>query len=144
MRNNKSNRGVESIVAALLLIVITVFAFGLVYGVYSSWISNQRGSTMLEMQERISVEDVRFSSNITAALYVVNVGRSDVTISNITINGNGANSTITSSNNSAVPGISIWVNVNYTAVFTTGTTYNFNLLTARGTHAETSATYTGV
>ena len=135
MRNNKFNRGVEPIIGALLLIVITVFAFGLVYGVYSSWISNQRGSTMLQMQERISVEDVRFSSSTTATLYVSNIGAADVNISSITIN--DVSSTITSSNNYAVPGISISVTVTYPE-FISETTYTFKVITARGSTAESN------
>ena len=138
----RSRCGVAAVISTMLLLVIVVAAFSLVYGAYFSWVSAQQSGPLLQMQERISVEDVRFSSNTTATLCVFNVGTADVTISSIEIN--GGSSTITSSNNYAVPGISIQVTVTCPFEFTTGTTYNFNLLTARGTHAETSATYTGV
>ena len=138
----RSRCGVAAVISTMLLLVIVVAAFSLVYGAYFSWVSAQQSGPLLQMQERISVEDVRFSSNTTATLCVFNVGTADVTISSIEIN--GGSSTITSSSNSAVPGISIWVNVDYPAGFTSGSTYTFKVITARGTNTETSATYTGV
>ena len=129
--------GVESIISALRPTVIKVVAFGLVYGAISSWISNQRGSAMLEMRERISIEDARFSSNTTAAFCVSYVGEVQVADDQIQIN--GSSSMITYSSFSAVPRFRLWVDVAYLAGFASGSAYTFKVFTAGGTNAGTFA-----
>ena len=67
MNMKGSHRGVETIISAMIQIVIMVAAFSLAYGAYFSWVSTQRRGSMMQMQERMVVEAVRFQSSTTAS-----------------------------------------------------------------------------
>lgn len=135
---DKRNGGVESVIAALILVVIVVTAFGIAYGAYSSWIGAQRQGSLPQMQERLSIEDVRFNSTTTAALFITNVGKVDLKVTSIEIDG-----TATQTNVTLMPGSSELVNATYPTEFIPGETYAFRVMTDRGTSAEASAKYTG-
>ncbi len=134
MRLIKCNRGVAPIVSTLLLIVITIFAFTLVYGAYNSWISFQRDNSLLQMQERVIIEAFRFNSDDSASVFVFNVGESQVTINQITVN--GSSTVITPPSLSIMPGSVSWINMSYYS-FPLGNVYALKVITERGTVVET-------
>ena len=132
--------GVEPIISALRPTMIKVVAFGLVYEAISSWISTQYDGSLLGMKERVVVEAVRFNwdSSNAASYYVFNVWEAYGGDDQIQIN--GSSSMITYSILSAVVGLRLWVDVAYSAGFTSGSTYTFKVTTVRGTNTGTSAT----
>ncbi len=136
MRPSKDS-GVAPVIGTLLLVVITVSAFGLAYGAYSSWINTQRVGSMVQMQERVNVEVVWFTSSTTASLYISNIGDSEVTITQVHIN--GGSTTIDPASLSIMPGSSSWVEVTWSGTFIIGSEYSFSVITNRGTIAETFA-----
>ncbi len=77
-------KGVSPIISALLLIVITVAAFGSLYAVTLNWIGNQRNTTVKTMREDVIFEDVWFrtlnGSRSLVSIYLWNAGDVDVTI----------------------------------------------------------------
>ncbi len=82
--------GVAPIVASMLLISITVFAFTVVWGVTISYLSNQRFGPLQQMRERIIVEDVYFFENSTGkylGVYARNSGKVALVVQDIGVNG---------------------------------------------------------
>jgi hypothetical protein len=136
---DRKNRGAESIIGALILIVITVFAFGIAYAAYNSWTNAQRNGTLLELQERVSLENIRFSTNTSASIFVANLGKVEITINCIEING-----AVVSSNVTIPKDGSQTINVTYAVGFVPGETYAFKVTSSKGTVATASARYTGV
>ena len=132
-----SHRGVETIISTMIQIVILVFAFSLAYGAYFSWVSTQRRGSTMQMQERMAVEALWFQSSTTASIYVSNVGKSDVNIDEVKVN--GVSCTISPTSLSIVPTHGGWITVTYTGGFVSGTTYTFTVITERGTSLETLA-----
>lgn len=133
---DKNNRGVAPIISALILIVITVFAFGLVYGAYVSWINVQRGDSLMYMKERVVVEAVKFdwSTADIASLYLFNVGNSHVKITQVTVNGSSTD--IVPDNLLIMPGHGSWINVRYSNEFSSGNVYAYIVISERGVVAE--------
>ncbi len=138
--NNKS--GVSPVIATLLLMVITVVAFGIAYGAYSSWIATQRNSALPEMQERISIEAAIFNSENNVTLVIRNIGASQVTIDRVFIN--EISSTITSSNLTFHPSEDIRLNLIYPAEFVKNQVYTFNIYSTRGTSSSAGFSYSGI
>jgi len=132
-----SHRGVETIISAMIQIVIVVAAFSLAYGAYFSWASTQRRGLLMQMQERMVVEAVWFRSSTMASIYVSNVGESDVNIDEVKVN--GVSCTINPTSLSIVPTQGGWLHVTYTGGFVSGTTYTFTVITERETSLETLA-----
>ena len=66
-------RGVSPVISALLLVVIVTFAFSYVAVSTQSWIVGQRRENLMEIQERLVIEDIWFR--------VVNGERSLITVS---------------------------------------------------------------
>lgn len=137
MNMKGSHRGVETIISAMLQIVIMVAAFSLAYGAYFSWVSTQRRGSTMQMQERMVVEAVWFQSSTTASIYVSNVGKSDVNIDEVRVN--GVSCTISTTSLSIVPTHGGWITVTYTGGFVSEITYTFTIITERGTSLETLA-----
>jgi len=139
MRVFKKSRGVEPIISALLLLVLTIFAFSITYMATTTWVSSQRVGPLLSLQERLVIEDVWFKTNATGkfiCVYTRNVGKVDVEIYSMRVD------------RSVPPGIAPkklfleirsggWMNASFNWVV--GTTYMVEVLTDRGSVMTTYA-----
>lgn len=146
LRFKKINgRGVEPIIAALLMLVITVFAFSLTYMATNTWISAQRSGPMMRLQERLVFEDVWFMTNATVmtnatgkyvCVYIRNIGKVEVTLYNLLIG--GATYPYAPQRLTLPIGFGGWMNATFP--WTVGTTYEVKVMTDRGGEMSTYAT----
>lgn len=135
---NKGNRGVEPIIASLLMLVITVAAFSIVYGVTNSWISTQRSGTLTQIQERLTIEDFWFKTGGYICVYIRNTGTVEATINQMQVNGTTysytpSSLTLTPSGSSSGG----WMNA--TIAWTAGRTYEIKITTDNGSAITTNA-----
>ncbi|MCD6465084.1 hypothetical protein J7L27_01800 [Candidatus Bathyarchaeota archaeon] len=127
--------GVSPIISILILLATTIATFSIAYGIYSGWIDIQRNTSFMQMRERLAVEAIWFRSENNVSLYISNVGKVDLTISSIIINGREVD--ITLNRSYIAPGEGDWVNASYPSGFVNGETYHFVIITKRGTVYET-------
>lgn len=140
LRFKTGDRGLEPIISALLMVVITVSAFSIAYMGTTAWIKNQKEGPLMRMQERLTVEDVWFKVDGTGKKYVCvylrNVGKIEVILYDIMID--GIHITERTPAKLTLPlELGGWM----TAVFpwTAGQTYEVKLLTDRGGEVITYA-----
>lgn len=141
MRLSRSSRGIEPIIASLLMLVITVASFSIVYTATSSWISTQRGGTLTQAQERIVMEDIWFKRNSTGGyicVYVRNTGTVATTLNGLQVNGTtypyAPSSLLLAPSGSSS---SRWMNT--TISWTAGRTYEISISTEKGSRFTTDA-----
>lgn len=79
-------RAVSPIVADLLMVVITVAAFGLTMMSTNQWISLQRTNQMQMIKERLLLEDAWFISGGKVNLTVTNIGLIELKVQWVQIN----------------------------------------------------------
>jgi flagellin-like protein len=85
-RFRNGRRGISPIVSSLLMLLTTVIAFGMVLGYANNFMSAQRANTLATIRERLVVEDIWFHLNNSITVYVTNVGKVPVEITEIFIN----------------------------------------------------------
>jgi len=133
-------RGVSPIVADLMLLVITVAAFSLMYGTSNQWISLQRVNQMQTITERLVIEDAWFRSatpkyvNIT----MTNVGRIDLEVKYVQINGVSCTVLNSSDGSGVFPEVEIQETkyMNVYLDWATGQDYTITVTTDRGNSFE--------
>lgn len=144
MKRFKGNRGVSEIIAALLMIVITIAAFSLVIMTTNTWITAQRFGPILAMQERLTIETVWFNTNATGkyiCIYSRNVGKVELSIYSLRVNnvypsGKAPTQLI-------LPiGLAGWMNATYN--WSVDETYKVELFTDRGSVMVTYASPTAL
>ena len=138
-----NDRGVEPIISALLMLVITVFAFSIIYMVTNTWISSQREGPLLRLQERLIIEDVWFMTNTTGkyvCVYIRNIGKIEVSLYSLLIA--GVTYPYAPKRLTLPIGFGGWMNATVTGtnIWTIGQTYEIKVLTDRGGEMSTYAT----
>jgi hypothetical protein len=129
----------QEAISAMLLIVITVAAFGIVWQATQSWVTQQREVSFQRMRERALIEHIMFISENgekKLAVYVFNYGDVSFIIDRLIVNGSILTTT-TPSELTLAPQGSGWINATYP--WLGGKVYEIKVQTRRGYEVGTFA-----
>jgi len=132
----QAKRGISPIVSALLMLLITVIAFGTVLGYVNNFISAQRDNTLATIRERLVVEDIWFHLNNTISIYVANVGTVPLQITEVRVN----NENVDINPSPLKLSRSELGEARFSYSWISGSEYDFTIITEGGYHIEVSAT----
>jgi flagellin-like protein len=147
-RNRNAKRGIEPIVAAILLIVITVVAAVLLYMWFSGYLTATTGRvSSMSSPEEFQVVAVSLSASNGLNAYVQNTGSTTITITGIYILNATTNSLICGNTTSTrlpattiSPGQTAQITATFpTSCITPDTSYLVKFVTAEGTQYTVSA-----
>ncbi|KUO81755.1 MAG: hypothetical protein AT718_06270 [Vulcanisaeta sp. JCHS_4] len=143
-RNRNAKRGIEPIVAAILLIVITVVAAVLLYMWFSGYLTATTGKvSSMTSPEEFQVVAANLSKSSGLSAYVQNTGSTTITITGVYILNATTDSLICGNTSLAAPPISPGQTTQITATFsgctiTSGRSYLVKFVTAEGTQYTVS------
>ncbi|MFQ6076691.1 MAG: archaellin/type IV pilin N-terminal domain-containing protein [Candidatus Bathyarchaeia archaeon] len=141
-RRYAGKRAVSPVIAALIMIVITIAAFSLLYGAMDNWLRAQRAGPLMGLQERLVIEDVWFRTSggvrTLTSVYVRNIGKVSVEIVSVKID--DVYYPMTPKPLTLTSGVGAQMNVTFSKIWSPGTTYEIILLTDRGGEFTTHAT----
>jgi len=143
-RNRNAKRGIEPIVAAILLIVITVVAAVLLYMWFSGYLTATTGKvSSMTSPEEFQVVAANLSKSNGLSAYVQNTGSTTITITGVYILNATTDSLICGNTSLAAPPISPGQTTQITATFsgctiTSGRSYLVKFVTAEGTQYTVS------
>jgi len=137
----RNRRGVEAAISAILMLVITVFAFTIVVASTLGYVNWQRTGPLMKLQERLSIEEVWFNSNSSGkyvSVYIRNTGINEIKLLSVQVLlGGGVVASyypVLPSGESApitVPiGLGTWMNVTYS--WSAMQTYGIKVMTEKG------------
>jgi len=145
-RNRNAKRGIEPIVAAILLIVITVVAAVLLYMWFSGYLTATTGRvSSMSSPEEFQVVAVSLSASKGLSAYVQNTGSTKITITGVYILNSTTNSLVCSvpiSSTSISPGSTVDVtnssNFFSSCGLSVGQSYLIKFVTTEGTQYTVS------
>jgi len=138
-RNRNAKRGIEPIVAAILLIVITVVAAVLLYMWFSGYLTATTGSvSSMSSPEEFQVVAANLSKSSGLRAYIQNTGSTTITITSVYILNPTTNSlmcNVTITQVQILPGQIALITGKIPAVctITSGTSYPVMFVTTKGT-----------
>jgi len=132
----EAKRGISPIVSSLLMLLVTVIAFGVVLGYTNSFISAQRANTLANIRERLVVEDIWFRLNGTISIYVANVGTVPLQITEVLVNSENVDISPSSLKLSRFE----LGEVRFSISWLSGSEYSFTIITKGGYHIEVPST----
>ncbi|MCS7120294.1 MAG: hypothetical protein RMJ07_04580 [Nitrososphaerota archaeon] len=132
-------RGQSQIVESLLMLVITFTACAIAYAAASTAISFQRQGTLIQMRERLVIEDVWFTGSNTLRIYVRNIGSVDINIVSVSVGGTVASS-MSPSKLKLPPNQGGWLNCSFSQAWSAGVPQRIIIVSERGSRFVTEAT----
>lgn len=137
-----NRKGVSTVISTILMIMVVMVGMSVLFGaliVYSDNFQKGSGSAVLES---ITIEDVQFTPNShVVKLTLYNTGKTDLIIANVYINGQITTlqptppaTTTSIAQGEHLDRLSVTTPSEIT--FTPGTSYNFKIVTQRGTGFE--------
>ena len=132
--NNK--RGVSPVVSAVIMILVVMISMSALFGFFVNYSRDFQTGSGGAVFESMTVEDVWFRDGNTAAeIWIYNFGKADLTITNVYVDNNAVDFSPTD----LLIAVGEHRNITVSSGFESGT-YQFKIVTARGTSFEGSYT----
>ena len=150
-------KGIEPIVAAVLLIVLAVVGAVLLYLWFAGYVTKATSQAeQISVTERLSIEAANLTSAGKSYLYIRNLGGSNVTLATAYLIQSGTTSPLCAVNNSAItvykgtsptttaqtlyPGRDQLVVINFGCTIASGSSYVIKIVTQQGTQFAVTVT----